>query len=77
MIAEHPKVQNFGLCNFDSQRQDELIEAGVKIVSNQVQVYQSDEFVLEFADVFASSPSSIYDRRSRWQQVVRSTTSSC
>ncbi|PVH74313.1 Aldo/keto reductase [Cadophora sp. DSE1049] len=37
LIADHPKVQNLGLCNFDTQRMDELVEAGVKVVSNQVQ----------------------------------------
>ncbi|CZS99542.1 uncharacterized protein RCO7_07887 [Rhynchosporium graminicola] len=37
LIADHPRVQNLGLCNFDTQRMDELVEAGVKVVSNQVQ----------------------------------------
>lgn len=37
LIADHPKVQNLGLCNFDTQRMDELVEAGVRVVSNQVQ----------------------------------------
>lgn len=37
LIADHPTVQNLGLCNFDTQRMDEIVEAGVKVVSNQVQ----------------------------------------
>jgi len=38
LLEGHPKVQNLGLCNFDTQRMDEIMESGVKIVSNQVQV---------------------------------------
>ena len=37
MIAQHPQVQNLGLCNFDTLRMTEILERGVRVVSNQVQ----------------------------------------
>jgi diketogulonate reductase-like aldo/keto reductase len=37
LIEGHPQVQSLGLCNFDSLRMDEILESGVKVVSNQVQ----------------------------------------
>ncbi|KAJ8070919.1 hypothetical protein OCU04_001278 [Sclerotinia nivalis] len=37
LIDEHPNVQNLGLCNFDTDRMCEILETGVKAVSNQVQ----------------------------------------
>ncbi|EDN96565.1 hypothetical protein SS1G_01491 [Sclerotinia sclerotiorum 1980 UF-70] len=37
LIDEHPNVQNLGLCNFDTDRMCEILEAGIKAVSNQVQ----------------------------------------
>ena len=38
LIEENPKVQSLGLCNFDTQHMDEIIDSGVNVVSNQVQV---------------------------------------
>lgn len=38
LIEQDPRVKSLGLCNFDTQRMDEVLENGVKIVSNQVQV---------------------------------------
>ncbi|KAF7885224.1 hypothetical protein EAF00_011042 [Botryotinia globosa] len=37
LIEMHPNVQNLGLCNFDSDHMCEILESGVKAVSNQVQ----------------------------------------
>ncbi|KAI9647641.1 hypothetical protein NHQ30_004026 [Ciborinia camelliae] len=37
LIDEHPHVQSLGLCNFDTDRMCEIMESGVKAVSNQVQ----------------------------------------
>ncbi|KAG9228455.1 aldo/keto reductase-like protein [Amylocarpus encephaloides] len=37
MIHESPHVRNFGLCNFDTQRMNEIVDSGVNVVSNQVQ----------------------------------------
>lgn len=37
-ILEDSRVQSLGLCNFDTQRMTEIIQEGVNIVSNQVQV---------------------------------------
>ena len=36
-LEAHPQVQSLGLCNFDTARMNEIVEAGVKVVSNQVQ----------------------------------------
>lgn len=38
LVEQDPRVLNIGLCNFDTQRMDEIIESGVAVVSNQVQV---------------------------------------
>jgi len=38
LVEQDPRVANVGLCNFDTQRMVEVVESGVKIVSNQVQV---------------------------------------
>lgn len=38
LIEQDARVDNLGLCNFDTKHMDEIIESGVKIVSNQVQV---------------------------------------
>lgn len=37
MIADDPRVDNLGLCNFDTEHVEEIIESGVNVVSNQVQ----------------------------------------
>ncbi|TGO36932.1 hypothetical protein BHYA_0111g00320 [Botrytis hyacinthi] len=37
LIEMHPNVQSLGLCNFDSDRMCEILESGVRAVSNQVQ----------------------------------------
>ncbi|EMR84894.1 putative aldo keto reductase protein [Botrytis cinerea BcDW1] len=37
LIEMHPNVQSLGLCNFDSDHMCEILESGVKAVSNQVQ----------------------------------------
>ncbi|KAM3069029.1 hypothetical protein ACMFMG_004208 [Clarireedia jacksonii] len=37
LIAEHPSVRDLGLCNFDTEHMEELLENGVNPVSNQVQ----------------------------------------
>jgi len=36
-IQDDPRVQSVGLVNFDTQRMEEILDSGVKIVSNQVQ----------------------------------------
>jgi diketogulonate reductase-like aldo/keto reductase len=36
-LHDDPRVQSVGLVNFDTQRMEEVIGSGVKIVSNQVQ----------------------------------------
>lgn len=38
LVERDPRVSNVGLCNFDTQRMNEILDSGVKIVSNQVQV---------------------------------------
>ena len=38
LVEQDPRVLNVGLCNFDTQRMNEIVESGVHIVSNQVQV---------------------------------------
>lgn len=38
LIEGDPRVDNIGLVNFDTQHMNEIIENGVNIVSNQVQV---------------------------------------
>ncbi|TVY42584.1 hypothetical protein LOCC1_G003951 [Lachnellula occidentalis] len=38
LIAQDPRVRDFGLCNFDTKHMDQLLEQGIEIVSNQVQV---------------------------------------
>jgi diketogulonate reductase-like aldo/keto reductase len=38
MLQEDARVTAVGLCNFDTQRMEEIAESGVNIVSNQVQV---------------------------------------
>ncbi|CZR56604.1 uncharacterized protein PAC_06493 [Phialocephala subalpina] len=37
LIEQDARVDNLGVCNFDTKHMDEIIESGVKIVSNQVQ----------------------------------------
>ncbi|KAE8441942.1 hypothetical protein EG329_004150 [Mollisiaceae sp. DMI_Dod_QoI] len=37
LIGQDPCVDNIGLCNFDTEHMDEIIESGVNVVSNQVQ----------------------------------------
>lgn len=37
LLADHPQVRMLGLCNFDTQRMDEILASGVEVVSNQVQ----------------------------------------
>ncbi|TVY82946.1 Aldo-keto reductase [Lachnellula suecica] len=37
LVEQDPRVLNVGLCNFDTQRMSEIMEAGVRIVTNQVQ----------------------------------------
>ncbi|KAG9242917.1 aldo/keto reductase-like protein [Calycina marina] len=37
LVKEDPRVLNVGLCNYDTQHMNEVLESGVKIVSNQVQ----------------------------------------
>lgn len=42
LIEQDSRVDNLGLCNFDTEHMDEIIDSGVKVVSNQVQVsYES------------------------------------
>jgi len=36
-LADDPRVQSIGLVNFDTQRMEEILDSGVKFVSNQVQ----------------------------------------
>lgn len=38
LVERDTRVLNVGLCNFDTQRMNEILDSGVKIVSNQVQV---------------------------------------
>jgi diketogulonate reductase-like aldo/keto reductase len=38
LVERDPRVSNVGLCNFDTQRMDEIVQAGVQVVTNQVQV---------------------------------------
>ena len=38
LLQEDDRVSSLGLCNFDTQRMEEILSAGVKVVSNQVQV---------------------------------------
>ena len=38
LIEYDDRVQSLGLCNFDTTHLDEILESGVKVVSNQVQV---------------------------------------
>jgi diketogulonate reductase-like aldo/keto reductase len=37
LIEQHPQVQSVGLCNFDTPRMNEIVDNGIKVVSNQVQ----------------------------------------
>ncbi|KAH8592349.1 aldo/keto reductase-like protein [Bisporella sp. PMI_857] len=37
LVKQDTRVLNVGLCNFDTQRMNEVVESGVQIVSNQVQ----------------------------------------
>lgn len=37
LVEQDPRVLNVGLCNFDTQRMEEIIQSGVAVVSNQVQ----------------------------------------
>ena len=37
LIQDDPRVQSIGLVNFDTTRMEEILDSGVKIVSNQVQ----------------------------------------
>jgi len=37
LIEEDPRVDTLGLVNFDTEHMDEILEAGIKAVSNQVQ----------------------------------------
>ncbi|KUJ17453.1 aldo/keto reductase-like protein [Mollisia scopiformis] len=37
LIEQDSRVDGLGLCNFDTDHMDEIIETGVKVVSNQVQ----------------------------------------
>jgi diketogulonate reductase-like aldo/keto reductase len=38
LIQTNPGVRNLGLCNFDTVHMEEILDNGVKVVSNQVQV---------------------------------------
>jgi len=38
LVEQDARVLNVGLCNFDTQRMNEILESGIHIVSNQVQV---------------------------------------
>lgn len=37
-LQEDPRIKLLGLCNFDTQRMQEILDAGINIVTNQVQV---------------------------------------
>lgn len=38
MIATDARVDALGLCNFDTEHMEEIVQSGVRVVSNQVQV---------------------------------------
>lgn len=38
MIESDPRVTVVGLCNFDTERLEEIVEGGVNVATNQVQV---------------------------------------
>ena len=42
LLQDDARVSLLGLCNFDTKRMKEILSAGIKIVSNQVQVSNSD-----------------------------------
>lgn len=58
LVEKDPRVLNMGLCNFDTQRMDEIVEAGIKIATNQVQVnydtfnYRFESFLTRAMKVF-------------------------
>lgn len=61
LVEKDPRVSNVGLCNFDTRRMNEIVEAGVKIVTNQVQVsYQTSSAKFE---VFSDSSHEVLTRR--------------
>lgn len=37
-LAQDSRIIELGLCNFDTERMEEIVSQGVKVVSNQVQV---------------------------------------
>ena len=40
-LQQDERVQRLGLCNFDTENMQKVVESGVKIYTNQVQVMQS------------------------------------
>jgi diketogulonate reductase-like aldo/keto reductase len=49
LVKQDTRVLNVGLCNFDTQRMNEVVESGVQIVSNQVQVSEKAAWILRDA----------------------------
>jgi len=75
LVERDPRVLNVGLCNFDTKRMNEILNSGVKIVSNQVQVPLSPQLFRALTLTHISSLSSIFDQRSKWPTVAFTTTS--
>lgn len=38
LLQKDSRISSLGLCNFDTQRLEEILSAGINVVSNQVQV---------------------------------------
>jgi len=43
LLQNDDRVKLLGLCNFDTQRMEEVLAAGINIVTNQVQVRIADD----------------------------------
>ena len=47
LIEQDPRVDSLGLCNFDTQHMEEIVDAGISVVSNQVQVCKISQIKFE------------------------------
>jgi aryl-alcohol dehydrogenase-like predicted oxidoreductase len=62
-LQQDPRAQLLGLCNFDTKHMRRVIESGVKIVSNQVQVRTDTRYTSIEASAADNDQFSLIDSR--------------
>lgn len=46
-LTEDERVETVGLCNFDTKHLLEVVQSGIRVYTNQVQVRHSDRVLVE------------------------------